>query len=171
MRYERIIFHSWKFSAFNLFIQEHCRLITFVNTSASFKPPFSQLFESFECFIFGFFLFHIKFFCILLSWLIIVCGTVVISDIWTIFEIGKDLKTKVFLQSLLSSSYAIALERFQFLRCGFENSFHVLVFYCRRNVHQVFSQFLSLVKDISCHRVPHSLLSVYQCRLFHILYY
>ena len=70
------------------------------------------------------------------------CGTVVIRDRWTILEIAKDLKIKNF--QLLSFSYAIALKHFQFLQYGFENSFHVLVFYCRRNAHQVFSQFLSL---------------------------
>ena len=61
------------------------------------------------------------------------------SDRWNILEIGKDLKTKIFLHSL-SSSYAIALERFQLLQNGFENLFQVLDFYCRRNVQQVFSQ-------------------------------
>ena len=132
MRYEGIIFHSWKFSSYNLFIQEHCRLITFVNTSKSFKPPSSFLFESVECFIFVFFPFYIKFFRILLSWLIIACGTVVIGDRWTILEIAKHLKTKTF-------PSIVKLKRFQFLRYGFENSLYVLVFYCRRNVHQIFS--------------------------------
>ena len=89
--------------------------------------------------IFYFWIFSVLCKVILLSWLIIACGTVVISDRWTILEITKDLKTLTFLQ-LLIFSYAIALEHFQFLRYGFQNSFHVLVFYCRRNVHEVFSQ-------------------------------
>ena len=45
---------------------------------------------------FWIFLFDIKFFYILSSWLIIACGTVVVSDRWTILEIAMDLKTKAF---------------------------------------------------------------------------
>ena len=68
MRYEGIIFHSWKFWSDNLFIREYCRLITFVNMSISFKQPSSWLFKNVKCFIFGFLLLHIKFFSILLHW-------------------------------------------------------------------------------------------------------
>ena len=60
------------------------------------KPPYSWQFESVECFIFGFFPFHIKFFSILLIWLIIACGAVVINGRWTILKIAKDLKTKTY---------------------------------------------------------------------------
>ena len=87
------IFIIWSF-----YPGTHCRLITSVNTSTCFKPPSSQLFESVEYFIFGAFPFHIKSFCILLSWLIIACRTVVISDRWAILEIAWKLKP--FLQSL-----------------------------------------------------------------------
>ena len=38
--------------------------------------------------------FHKKFFCIMFSWLIIACGTVLVSDRWTILEIAKDSKNK-----------------------------------------------------------------------------
>ena len=50
----------------------------------------------FECFIFGFFPFHIKFFCILVSRLIIVCGTAVMSDRFNVLKIAKDPKLKTF---------------------------------------------------------------------------
>ena len=55
-----------------------------------------------KCWMFyvWFFPFYINFFCILLSWLITACGTVVKSDRWTILEIAKDLKTKTFLSAV-----------------------------------------------------------------------
>ena len=68
-----------------------------------------------------------------LSWLINACDSVVV--------IARDLKT--ILQSL-SSSYTIALECFLLLWNAFETSFHILFFYCRWNVDQVFSQFYLL---------------------------
>ena len=74
--------------------------------------------------------------------LIIACETAVISDRWIILEIAKDLKTKAF-PSVVKLLVRHSLRTLSILRYGFENSFYVLV-YCRRNVHQLFSQFFSL---------------------------
>ena len=91
-------------------------------------PPSSQLFESAECFNFRFFPFHKKLFCIIFGLLNIGRCFVVISDRWTILEIAKYSKLRLFLYSL-GSSYAIALEGFRFLRYDLENSLRVLDFY------------------------------------------
>ena len=45
-----------------------------------------------EYFIFVFSLFYLIIFCIMLSWLIIACSTVVVSNRFTIWEIAKELK-------------------------------------------------------------------------------
>ena len=110
----------------------------------NFKSVLKVLKVFWTCWMFCFWIFSVpyKVFYIMSSWLIIACGTAVISDTWTLLEIAKDLKTKTFpsiVTFLIRYSYSL-----QYLLYGFENSFHVLVFYCRRNVHQVFPQFLSL---------------------------
>ena len=104
-------------------------------------PPSSQLFESAECFNFRFFPFHKKLFCIIFGLLNIGRCFVVISDRWTILEIAKYSKLRLFLYSL-GSSYAIALEGFRFLRYDLENSLHVLIF-IMEIVQQSFSKFVS----------------------------
>ena len=51
-----------------------------------------------KCWMFYFWIFFVPYnvFCILLSWLIIACATLVINDRWAFSEIFKDLKTETF---------------------------------------------------------------------------
>ena len=98
-----------------------------------------------KCWIFYFWIFSVPYndFCIFLSWLIIACATVLISDRWAISEIFKDLKTKTF-PSIIKFLIRQILRTLSVFAIWLWKSFHVLVFYCRRNVNQVFSQFFSL---------------------------
>ena len=85
------IFIIWSFCAGTLQANIFCKYVNVFQTT--------DLISVWKCWLmFYFWIFSVpnKVFFISLSWLIIVCGTAVISDRWTILKIAKDLKTKTF---------------------------------------------------------------------------
>ena len=87
-----IIFQQCVVVSYNLFIQEHCKLVNLFGIWTLLRPPFSWVLHRVECFILGYFRFQIKSFWILFNWSMITCGTLVTKARWITFEIAKVLK-------------------------------------------------------------------------------
>ena len=116
---------------YDLFIQEHCKLVTLDKISTFFNPPFSYLLCKVECLIFGLLPFQVNSFCILFSSLIICIGTLVTREKCMILDIAKVLKI-VFFSSRVEfcilhnfSTFSIFETCFYFPRNFFLHLFHV----------------------------------------------
>ena len=92
-----IIFQQYEAVLYNLFIQEHCKLINLFEIWTLLRPPFSWVLDRVECLILGCFRFQTKSFWILFTWSMITCGTLVTKARWITFEIAKVLKILILL--------------------------------------------------------------------------
>lgn len=107
-----------------------------------FQPTvFAAVWQCLILLFLDFFLFHIMFF--VHFWVFIPCCTIVISDGWTFLEIAKDSKAETF-PSFVRLFICHSLRKFPILMIWFWKFVSCSSFYYRRNVYQVFSQFLSL---------------------------
>ena len=81
-----IIFQQCVVVSYNLFIQEHCKLINLFEIWTLLRPPFSWVFHRVECPILACFRFQIRSFWILFNW-----------SVEQIFSSFSDFSRKIFL--------------------------------------------------------------------------
>ena len=126
------IFIKWSFNQAKNFWKY---LTSFSKRLCSCLKGFNVLFLNF--------LLPCNFHYIIFNWLIIAYGAAVIIDWWTSFEIVKNVKAKTF-SSIVRFPILRSLRSFSIFTILHWNFIFYSSFYCRKNEHQGFLQFLPL---------------------------
>ena len=148
--------------SYNLFIQEHCKLVNLYGIWTLLRPPFSWVLHKAECLILGCFRFQIKSFWILFNWSMVTFATLVTKIMWITFEIAKFLKIVILPWTVRFPNLHV-LRTFSIFLISLIKFFSFQFSYYKKNEYLSFSLGFLINLYIPFHRVPLPPLSGRHC--------